>query len=185
VPYRAHWVDISKGEQLQPAFLAINPNNKIPAIVDSEGPDGTPVSVFESGAVLAYLGEKIGALWPPGAARHVALEWMFWNAGGMGPMGGQVGYWKKSAKEPNPAAVERYEKEVHRLLGVLDKRLGEVPFLAGDFSLADIMNVTWPRAVQTYGGMDLSAYAHVNRWLAAIEARPATARALAMKPPTA
>lgn len=182
LPYRTHWVDITKGEQMKPAFLAINPNNKIPALVDDEGPGGAPISIFESGAILSYLGDKTGQLWPSGAARYVVQEWMYFQAGGTGPMGGQLGYWNHFAKEKYAPAIERYRTEVLRLLGVLDKRLGEVPFLAGEYSMADIMNVTWPRANEKYGAIDLAPFANVSRWLGEVEARPAVAKALAMKP---
>ena len=184
LPYRIHWIDITKGVQMTPEYLAINPNNKIPALIDSEGPDGKPITVFESGAVLVYLAEKTGKLLAKsGAARYTALEWVFFNAGGTGPMIGQLGYFTKFASEKVPAAIERYTKETERLLRVLDKRLGEVPYLAGEFSIADIMNMTWPRAAKTFIGMDLSPYPNVERWIAELEARPAFEKALAMKMP--
>ena len=145
LPYELHWVDITKGAQMTPEYLAINPNNKIPAIVDRDGPHGKPVTVFESGAVLVYLAEKAGKLLAKsGAERYAALEWVFFNAGGTGPMLGQLGYFSKFAPEKVPAAIERFTKEAHRLFGVLDKRLAQVPYLAGEFSIADIMNMTWP-----------------------------------------
>ena len=183
LPYKPNWIDITKNEQTKPEYLAINPNNKIPAIVDHEGPGGTPVTVFESGAVLTYLAEKTGKLLAPsGAARYHALEWVFFNVGGPGPMIGQLGYFTKFAQEKVPHAIERFSKEVDRLLRVLDKRLGETQYLAGDFSIADIMNFTWPNAARTFLGMDLSGYPHVTRWLDELAARPAFAKALAMQP---
>jgi GST-like protein len=186
LPYQAHWVDITKGEQMSPEYLAINPNHKIPAIVDRDGPNGKPVTVFESGAVLMYLAEKTGKLLPKsGQARYTAIQWVFFNAAGPGPIIGQLGYFTKFAPEKVPAAIERFTKETQRLLGVLDKRLAEVTYLAGELSIADIMNMTWARAAHTFLGMDLGAYPHLTRWLAELEARPAFKRALAMKPPAA
>jgi GST-like protein len=182
--YTTRWIDITKGAQMTPEYLAINPNNKIPAIVDHDGPDGKPVAVFESGAVLLYLADKTGKLLArSGAARYEALEWVFFNAGGPGPMLGQLSYFTKFAPEKIPAAIERFTKEAERLFRVLDKRLGEVPYLAGELSIADIMNMTWPRAAKTFLGMDLGAYANLTRWLAELEERPAFKRALAMTPP--
>jgi GST-like protein len=184
LPYVAHWIDITKGAQRSPEFLAINPNSKIPAIVDRDGADGKSVTVFESGAVLIYLAEKTGKLLAPsGAARYEALEWVFFNAGGTGPMLGQLGYFTKFAPEKVPAAIERFTKEAERLLGVLEKRLSKTQYLAGDFSIADIMNMTWPLAAKKFLGMDLSPYPSLTRWLDELEERPAFKRALAMTPP--
>lgn len=188
LPYEAHWVDISKGEQLRPEFLAINPNNKIPAIRDRQGPGGAPLSVFESGAVLAYLADKAGRLMGEGAQRYATLEWLFFNAGGTGPTLGQLGYYTRFAKDEPPAVLEagkaRFGKEAERLFGVLDRRLAASPYLAGDeLSVADIMNFTWPSAARTLLGLDLSAHRHLSRWLDELAARPAFARALALKPP--
>ncbi|MCE9574344.1 MAG: glutathione S-transferase N-terminal domain-containing protein [Deltaproteobacteria bacterium] len=179
VPHELHWVDIMKGEQFKPEFLAINPNNKIPAIYDRD----TKHAVFESGAVLTYLAEKTGRLLGPD--RYTTLEWMFFNAGGVGPMGGQLGYFAKFAKEKIPHAIERYTKEVQRLFGVMDKRLGESAYLAGpEFSIADVMNFSWPRALLGFSleGIDLAAYPNLARWIEAIGARPAVQRALARTP---
>lgn len=183
LPYELHWVDITKGEQMSPEYLAINPNNKIPAIVDRDAPGGAPITVFESGAVLVYLAEKAGKLLPPsGAARYETLAWVFFNAAGPGPTIGQLGYFTKFAPEKVPAAIDRHTKETDRLLQVLDRRLGQVPYLAGEFSIADLMNFTWPRAMKTFLRMDLSGYPHLSRWLAELEARPAIQRALALTP---
>jgi GST-like protein len=186
LPYRTHWIDITKGAQMSPEYLSINPNNKIPAIVDRDGPDGSATTVFESGAVLIYLAEKTGKLLAKsGPERYAALEWVFFNAAGPGPTIGQLGYFTKFAPDKLPPAIQRFTKETERLLGVLDKRLGQVPYLAGDFSIADIMNMTWPRAAKTFMGMDLGAYPHLTRWIAELEERPAFKRALAMSPPVA
>lgn len=178
VPYTPHWVNIMKGEQHAPEFLAINPNHKIPAIVDRDA----GVTVFESGAIAIYLAEKTGRLLPPsGPDRYTALEWVFFNVGGTGPMIGQLAHFSKYATEQVPYAIDRYRKETERLLGVLEGRLGQVPFLAGAYSIADPMNITWAR---TAGGLgiDLARYPNVTRWLGEVEARPAVARALALKP---
>lgn len=184
LPYRARWVDITKGEQTTPEYRAINPNGKIPAIVDHDGPGGSTVTVFESGALLVYLAEKAGKLLPAsGQARYETLEWVFFNAGGTGPMLGQLGYFTKFAAEKVPPAIERFTKESERLLEVLNRRLAAVPYLAGELSIADIMNMTWPRAARDFIGMDLGPYPHVLRWLGELEARPAFQRALAMTPP--
>ena len=179
-----HWVDITKGEQKQPSYLAINPNNKIPAIVDRDGPGGTPITVFESGAIAVYLAEKTGKLLAPsGTERYVALEWVFFNVGGPGPMLGQLGYFTRFAPEKVPHAIDRFTTEAHRLLAVLDRRLGEARYLAGDtFTIADIINFTWPRAARTFLGLDISGYTNLTRWLDELEARPAFQRALAKKP---
>jgi GST-like protein len=183
LPYTTRWVDITQGQQLTPEYLAVNPNNKIPAIVDHDGPGGERVTVFESGAVLVYLAEKAGKLLPTsGAARYATLEWVFFNAGGPGPIFGQLGYFSKFAPEKVPPAIERFTKETERLLRVLDGRLATVRYLAGDFSIADIMNMTWVRAARTFLGLDLSPHAHLVRWLDELERRPAFERALAMKP---
>jgi len=178
VPYTVHWVNLMKGEQLRPEFLAINPNHKIPAIVDRDA----GVTVFESGAIAIYLAEKTGRLLAPsGPERYVALEWVFFNVGGTGPIIGQLAHFVKFAPEKVPYAIDRFRKETERLLGVLDGRLGQVPYLAGAFSIADLMNVTWARAAGNFG-LDLAAYPNVTRWLGEVEARPAVARALALKP---
>jgi GSH-dependent disulfide-bond oxidoreductase len=182
--YEVHWVNIGKGEQLTPEYLAINPNNKIPAIIDRDASGGKPITIFESGAVLVYLAEKTGKLLAAsGPDRYTALEWVFFNAGGTGPMLGQLGYYTKLAKEKDPAAIERFGKEAERLFRVLDRRLAEVRYLAGDFSIADIMNFTWPNAARTFIGLDLSAHTHLTRWLDELAARPAFVKGLARKPP--
>jgi GST-like protein len=182
VPYTPRWVNITKGEQMQPEYLTINPNNKIPAIVDHDAPGGR-LTVFESGAIAVYLADKTGKLLArDGAARYEALEWVFFNVGGPGPMLGQLGYFSKFASEKIPHAIERFTKEAARLFGVLDRRLGEAPYLAGDLSIADIVNFTWPHAARTVLGLDLSGYPHLTRWLDELAARPAFVKALAMKP---
>ena len=179
VAYTPHWIDISKGEQHEPEYLAINPNHKIPAIVDHD----TGATVFESGAIAIYLAEQTRQLLPAGGPeRYEVLEWVFFNVGGTGPMVGQLGHFVKFASEKVPYAIDRYQKETERLLGVLDGRLGKVPYLAGAaYSIADLMNVTWARAAGRFG-VDLEPFRHLTRWLGEVEARPAVARALARKP---
>jgi GSH-dependent disulfide-bond oxidoreductase len=177
VPYTLHWIDITKGEQKSPAFLAINPNHKIPALIDGD------TTVFESGAVAIYLAEKTGKLLPPsGPARYTTLEWVFFNIGGPGPILGQLGYFAKFAKEKIPHAIERFTTEAERLFGVLDKRLGEARYLAGEFSIADIINFTWPNSAREFLGIDMARWPSLVRWLDELKARPAFAKALALKP---
>ncbi|MBB3934406.1 glutathione S-transferase family protein [Aureimonas phyllosphaerae] len=169
--YALRLIDISTGKQKESDFLAINPNGRIPALRD----DG--VRVFESGAILLHLAEKTGRLLAPaGAARAEALGWMFFQAGGTGPMIGQIHYFK-NADERSDFAIRRFEKESDRLLGVLDKRLGEVEYLAGEFSVADVMNVSWARS----GLKDLNAHEKfpaLAAWVQRVDERPAVARAL-------
>jgi len=178
--YKVHPINITKDEQFQPAFLAVSPNNKIPAIVDPEGPDGQPLSLFESGAILIYLAEKTGRLLPSApTARYRALEWLMWQMGGFGPMLGQAHHFRRFAPEQVPYAIERYTNETRRLYGVLDRRLGEVEYLAGDYSIADIATFPWA-ARHEWQGVDLAEFANVKRWFDAIAARPAVARGMAV-----
>jgi len=173
--YKLHWIDIGKGAQSTPEYVAINPNSKIPALVDGEH------KVFESGACLLYLADKTGKLMPKD--KYTALEWMFWQVGGTGPMLGQYSHFEKFAKEKIPYAIDRYKQESERLMKVLDRRLGEAKYLAGDeFSMADIINWTWPNAARSFLKMDLSGYPHLTRWLDELAARPAFVKAMAMKP---
>ncbi len=180
LPYRVHPIDISKGDQFKPEFVAINPNSKIPAIVDEEGPDGRPINVFESGAILIWLAEKTGKFLGPDKRRRVeAIEWLMFQMGGVGPMFGQAHHFRKFAPEPVPYAIERYSKEARRLYGVLDKRLGEAEHLAGDYSIADMATYPWV-ARHEWQGVDLADFANVKRWYEAIGARPAVQRGMAV-----
>jgi GST-like protein len=180
VPYRVHPIDISKGDQFKPEFVAINPNSKIPAIVDDEGPDGRPISVFESGAILLWLAEKTGRFLGAEKRRRIeAIEWLMFQMGGVGPMFGQAHHFRKFAPEPVPYAIERYSKEARRLYGVLDKRLGEAEHLAGDYSIADMATYPWV-ARHEWQGVDLAGFANVKRWYEAIGARPAVQRGMAV-----
>ncbi|MDA0656661.1 MAG: glutathione binding-like protein [Proteobacteria bacterium] len=180
LPYVEKSVNIGKGEQFEPDFLKISPNNRIPAIIDPEGPDGKPVSVFESGAILIYLAEKSGKLMPADPHKRVAcLEWLMWQMGGMGPMPGQVHHFLGAAKEEVPYAIERYVNETHRLYKVLNERLADNDYVAGDeYSIADIAILPW---VQRHGRhrTDLNDYPNVKRWFEALMARPAVEKGMA------
>jgi GST-like protein len=178
LPYRAHPVNIGKGEQFDPAFLKISPNNKIPAIVDSEGPDGKPYALFESGAILMYLAEKTGQFWPQDpATKYRVVEWLMFQMGGLGPMLGQAHHFRQYAPEKIQYAIDRYTNEAKRLYCVMDKRLGEVPYLAGDYSIADMAAFPWTQSHANHG-VDLADYPNVKRWYDAIMARPAVQRGI-------
>lgn len=175
--YKVVPVNIGAGEQFRPEFLAITPNHRIPAIVDPQGPGGRPLRLFESGAILIYLAEKAGALIPKDpAARYTCLQWLMFQMGGVGPMFGQYGHFHNYAPEKIPYAMERYAKEVQRLHRVLEKRLSEAPYLAGDeYSIADIATFPWLRFPERRG-VNLDDFPHVKRWHDAIAARPAVQR---------
>ena len=174
-------VDISKGEQFTPEFLAIAPNNRMPAIVDPHGPGGRPISVFESGAILQYLGRKTGTFYPSDGRSRVAVdEWLFWQMAGLGPMAGQAVHFRRYAPEPIPYAVTRYTDEVNRLYGVMNTRLADRAFLAGRYSIADMACVGWVRLAKGQG-QDLAQFPNLKRWLETILARPAVKRALAIR----
>jgi len=178
LPYTVHAVDIGAGDQFKPEFLAISPNNKIPAIVDSDGPDGQPISLFESGAILIYLAGKTGQFLPEDVrGRYVALQWLMFQMGGLGPMLGQAHHFRLYAPEKIPYAIDRYTNEARRLYGVMDRRLGEVPYFAGDYGVADMAMFPWAR-LHANQGVDLAEFPNVKRWLDAIAARPAVQRGL-------
>ena len=178
--YAVHGIDIGKGDQFEPAFLKISPNNRIPAIVDPDGPGGAPISLMESGAILIYLADKSGQfLAREGQARYRALEWLMWQMGGVGPMFGQANHFIVYAPEKIEYGMNRYRNEVHRLCRVIDKRLGEVEFVAGDYSIADMAIYPWMRSHDRYD-VDLDALPNLKRWYDAIEARPAVRRGLAV-----
>jgi len=178
VPYHIFPVNISKGEQFTPEFLAIAPNNRIPAMVDNEPADGgEPISVFESGAMLLYLAEKTGKFLSHDVRTRVdTLQWLFWQMGGLGPMAGQNHHFSGYAPEKLPYAITRYVNETNRLYGVLNKKLADRPFIAGDYSIADMACYPWivPHARQ---GQNLDDFPHLKRWFEAIAARPATVQA--------
>ncbi len=184
VPYELAFVNIMKGDQFKPEFLAISPNNKMPALTDPDGPGGAPISIFESAAILMYLGDKFGQLYPhEPRARIEVHEWLAWQIGGFGPMLGQRGHFAVYAKEKIPYAIERYQNETHRLYGVLNTRLADHEYMAGEYSIADI--ATYPWAAGWYSqGLDTSEFPHVKRWVDAIAARPAVQKAMAIKAPT-
>jgi GST-like protein len=179
--YNVHKIDIGKGDQFKPEFQAVNPNGKIPAIVDSDGPGGKPISVFESGAILIYLAEKTkSALLPADPrARYAALQWLMFQMGGVGPMFGQAHHFIRFAPEKVPYGIERYSKETRRLYGVMDKRLGEAAYLAGDYTIADIATYPWV-ARHEYHEVKLEDFPNVKRWFDAISARPAVAKGMAV-----
>ncbi len=180
LPYKVTAVDINVGDQFKPEFLKISPNNKIPAIVDRDGPDGKPYPVFESGAILLYLADKTGRFMPrPVAERYTVVQWLMFQMGGIGPMLGQAHHFRKYAPEPIPYAIERYTNEAKRLYGVLDKRLGDSEYLAGDYSIADMAVFPWLRPHKNQG-QDLADFPNVKRWFEAIAARPAVERGLAV-----
>ena len=178
VPYEVKYVNIGKGEQFEPSFLEIAPNNRMPAIVDPEGPDGKPISIFESGAILQYLGRKFGKFYPTDERTKVDVEqWLFWQVGGLGPMAGQAHHFRQYAPEKLPYAVDRYTNEVNRLYGVMNKRLADREFLAGDYSIADMAAIGWVKPFKNQG-QDLDDFPNLKRWFDAILARPAVERAL-------
>jgi GST-like protein len=177
LPHRIIPVDIGKGQQFDPEYLAISPNNKIPALVDHDPPGGgAPISLFESGAMLLYLADKIGRFIPTDLrGRYEVLQWLFWQVGGLGPMAGQNGHFTVYAPEKVPYAIDRYEKETNRLYGVLDKHLAGREFIAGEYSIADMACYPWIVPHEAHG-QDLADFPNLKRWFETIEARPATAR---------
>lgn len=177
--YRIHGINIRQGDQFKPEFLKISPNNRIPAIVDHDGPDGRPISLFESGAILIYLAAKSGRLLPQDLhARYAALQWLMWQMGGVGPMFGQANHFRRYAKEKLQYAIERYTNEANRLTNVLDTRLAGARYAAGDeYSIADIAIFPWMRGSENRG-VNLAEYPNVLRWFNEINARPAVQRGL-------
>jgi len=173
--YRIIPVNIGKGDQHTPAFLAISPNNKMPAIIDHDV-DGEPINMFESGAILVYLAEKTGKLLPTDTrGRFKVLQWLFWQVGGLGPIAGQAHYFLKYAPQKNEEGMTRFRNETARLYGVMDRQLGREEFLAGEYSIADI--AAWPWVFRyDWQGQDLSDFPNVRRWFDAVGARPAVAR---------
>ena len=180
LPYRTHKVDIGKGDQFREEFVSINPNSKIPAILDYDGPNGRPLKLFESGAILIYLAGKSGRFLPSGTrSKYKALQWLMFQMGGVGPMFGQVHHFLRAAKEPNPYAIDRYTKETRRLYSVLNRRLAHAAFLAEEYSIADIATYPWV-ARHEWHKVPLTDFPHVKRWFDTISARPAVARGMAV-----
>lgn len=183
LPYNVHAIDIGKGDQFMPEFVAISPNSKIPAIVDSDGPGGGPYALFESGAILLYLAEKTGKLLPTDRARRFeAIQWLMFQMGGVGPMFGQTHHFLRAAPEPVPYAIERYSKETRRLYGVLDRHLADREWLGSEYSVADIATFPWT-ARHEWHKVELAEFPNVKRWYDRIAARPAVTRG--MKVPSA
>jgi GSH-dependent disulfide-bond oxidoreductase len=178
-PYRVVPVNIGAGEQFTPEFLRISPNNRMPAIIDHDGPGGEPISVFESGAILIYLGDKTGRFLPAEPrARYRVLEWLMFQMGGVGPMFGQASHFLRYAPEQIPYAVERYTNESRRLCRVLDARLADRPFVADDYSIADMAIFPWVHALERVVGLGESP--HLARWVETLRGRPAVQRGLAV-----
>ncbi|MET0748210.1 MAG: glutathione S-transferase N-terminal domain-containing protein [Rhizobium sp.] len=178
VPYAVKYINISKGEQFAPDFLAIAPNNRMPAIVDPDGPGGAPISVFESGAILQYLGRKYGKYYPADERQRVQVEeWLYWQVGGLGPMAGQANHFRQYAPEKIEYGINRYTNEVNRLYGVMNKRLADRDFLAGDYSIADMAALGWVVQHES-AGQDLNDFPNLKRWFETLKARPAVQKAL-------
>jgi len=176
LPYNVHKIDITKGDQFTPEFVAINPNSKIPAIVDQD----TGITVFESGAILIYLAEKTGKLLPTNSKeRFQVLSWLMLQMGSVGPMFGQLNHFKKFAPEKIPYAIERYEKETLRLYSLLEGQLAEREFICGDYSIADIATYPWV-AIHEWQGLTLDSHPNLKRWVETVQQRPAVERGMAV-----
>lgn len=177
LPYEVHPINIGQGDQFKPEYLAINPNNKIPAIVDDDGPGGKPFTLFESGAILMYLAEKSGKLWPADTRqRYTVIQWLMFQMGGVGPMFGQANYFYR-LEEKVPYAIERFKREALRLYNVLNKQLGQREYLAGEYSIADIAAYPWVWRHEMHQ-VRLEDFPNIKRWYDAISARPAVQRGM-------
>jgi GST-like protein len=177
LPYEVHAVDLRRGDQMRPEYLAINPNNKIPAIIDSEGPGGKPFTLFESGAILMYLADRTGKLWPADMRqRYSVVQWLMFQMGGIGPMFGQANYFYR-LEEKVPYAIERFHKEARRLYNVLDQELGRKEYLAGEYSIADIATYPWVGRHEGHH-VKLEEYPNVKRWFDVISRRAAVQRGM-------
>ena len=180
VPYNLHFINIGKGDQFQPNFLAFSPNNKMPAIIDPEGPDGEPISVFESGAILLYLGRKFGKFYPQDERGRVEVEqWLMWQMAGFGPMLGQNHHFAIYAPEKIPYAIKRYRDETHRLYGVLEKQLAGKDYICDDYSIVDMACVGWARGWERQA-IEAAEFPNVMAWIDRVSNRFAVARALAI-----
>jgi GST-like protein len=180
LPYRIVPVNIGKGDQFKPDFLAISPNNKMPAIVDPDGPGAAPIAVFESGAILQYLGRKTGQFYPQDERARVEVDqWLFWQMGGFGPMLGQTHHFRIYAPEKIAYAIDRYTNETNRLYGVLNARLADREFVAGDYSIADMAIAPWAKLWDRQG-QQIDEFPYAKRWLEAVMARPAVKRGIAV-----
>jgi GST-like protein len=180
LPYEIRPVNIAKGEQFDPAFLKISPNNRMPAIVDPAGPGGKPISIFESGAILRYLGEKTGRFYPADAKGKTKVdEWLFWQVGGLGPMAGQAGHFRNYAPEKIPYAIDRYTNEVHRLFGVMERQLkGGKKFIAGRYSIGDMAIFPWLSSANAQFGL-IDEFPHLKAWMERMGTRPGVKRGMA------
>src|SRR5581483_4726764 len=180
LPYTMIPVNIAKGEQFKPDFLKISPNNRMPAIVDPDGPGGRPISIFESGAILQYLGRKTGKFYPADERSRVEVEqWLFWQMGGVGPMAGQVHHFKNYAVETLTYAIDRYVNEVNRLYGVMNHRLRDRDFIAGKYSIADMALVGWVNGWKRQG-QNIDEFPNLKAWLERMKARPAVQRGMSL-----
>ncbi len=180
LPYTIKPIHIGKGEQFAPEFLKIAPNNRIPAIIDPDGPGGAPISVFESGAILQYLGRKTGQFYPTEERARVACEeWLFWQVGGLGPMAGQANHFRIYAPEKVQYGIDRYTNEVNRLYGVMNRRLEGRDYLAGEYTIADMACIGWARSWERQG-QNIKDFPNLERWLDRMHARPAVERGLAV-----
>jgi len=182
LPYNVIPVNIARGDQFEPRFLAVSPNNRIPAIVDPDGPGGRPISIFESGAILQYLGRKTGKFYPAGERARVEVDqWLFWQMANLGPKAGEANHFRRyAAAEKQKYAIERFSNELSRLYGVMNGRLKDRPFLAGRYSIADMACVGWIRLAERQGN-ELESFPHLKRWLAAVRARPAVKRGMGIR----
>ena len=178
-PYELKPVVIRRGDQFKPEFLAISPNNRIPAIVDPDGPGGRPISIFESGAILQYLGRKTGKFYPEGRAGIEVDAWLFWQVANVGPVFGQVNHFRNYAQTKVEYAIERFVNEAHRLYGVMETRLKERDFLAGRYSIADIATWPWARSYERRG-IDIGEFPHVKAWLERVGSRPGVRKGAAV-----
>ena len=181
LPYRMVPVNIAAGAQFDPQFLKISPNNRMPAIVDPDSPGGRPISIFESGAILQYLGRKTGKFYPADERKRTDVDqWLMWQMGGLGPMAGQAHHFRLYAPEKIPYAIDRYTNECNLLYGVMNRRLADRPFLAGAYSIADMACVGWASRYQRQG-QDMAEFPHLKRWLDTVLARPAVQRGMKLR----
>lgn len=180
IPYEIKFINIGAGDQFKPEFLKIAPNNRMPAIIDPEGPDGKPISVFESGAILQYLGRKFNKFYPNEERARVEVdEWLMWQMGGLGPMAGQTHHFRVYAPEKVPYAIDRYTNEVNRLYGVLNKHLEGRDFIAGEYSIADMACIGWAQLWERQG-QDIKQFPNLESWIERMKARPAVAKGLSL-----